>query len=310
MVVARISDALKPLIACLWISGLYLFPLKAKSKVKIATKAFCNVLFLGAMLYSGVYGFVYWCFFIWGGLFSNRPVIAFFYDLTYSLSILYASVLTCVLTPTHCRKLLAKLDDYYERYDNRKNLPRLRVIIMLIFIVTNFVIIPFNVYSLIKMDFGSDAPHVMEFMEAIPLRCIVLYYFLMSLLYAIIAYCIICFLLLSSANCLMKDLKSHGSRELESSPALLEQIRLRHDKLCQIIAKANVVVGHILAAHYFGSILCTLFLIHGFVYGTLTLPQLQMRGNQLGFTVGVLLIMTLTGVCLNKKVRILLTTSG
>jgi hypothetical protein len=68
---------------------------------------------------------------------------------------------------------------------------------------------------------------------------------------------------------LAKEVNKAADDETSSGPisaSVLENFRLHHGELCDLIGLGNGLVTHILGAFYGAGIPCVLFILHGFVY--------------------------------------------
>ncbi|KAK7107265.1 hypothetical protein V1264_015215 [Littorina saxatilis] len=90
---------------------------------------------------------------------------------------------------------------------------------------------------------------------------------------------------------------------LSLEPEVIEQFRLRHAELCDLIGCSNGVITHVIAAFYGAGIPCVLFILHGLVYKTLSYDEFHsLMFLFFGFSFDITII-TITGAMLNLKMH-------
>nr|KAG5704954.1 hypothetical protein BaRGS_022796 [Batillaria attramentaria] len=281
-----------------------------RSRVKSAVKTFLNVVFVSLSVVSHSCHVAFHCLGLLINIQKGRNVIPSLYTTTFAVGILFVSVFVPLTTPKHLRKLLACLDNYHDQYDPGRDFSRLRkavIVVSTVNVVLTSLWSPLVMNGLVGLlgsgDTGCTALAGDDLQIPYRLAYTVSLYSSIAFSFSWIESCLLCFILLTDATRLVKAVRSFLPETLEGNPSLVEDLRIRHEKLCRLISKTSHVIGHVIAAVYVTGIPCFLFVLHGFVYRKLTLHEFLRMTFFFAELTFILIFFNIAGTMLNIKMH-------
>lgn len=305
---SRVSKILKPLLVFLWISGFYIFPVKSSSKLRRAVKIILNLIFVSLNIVSLAFLTLMNISSLSVKINQGESFLARLYSTTYTLSVLFLAVALPFTSSKHLRRLVSN----YDRFPEDETLSHKQFRFMQVLLASGCVFaflasvgVPVTIGAIGCVTCSVDDFHTTSegFLTlATVLVRLAAFYSLLSIFASSLEFYALYLLLHFRANKFVKDVSSYDPIVLESSPDLLEKLRLRHESLCRLISVTSDVVGHFIAVVYAGGIPCFLFVIHGFVYRSLAWEEfVHMVAFFVELTITLCLV-SVGGTLLNIKV--------
>ena len=253
----KISKALKPLLLCLWVSGLYLFPVSSPSRFRFFFKGFLNIAsvlvnitFLSGLVVHSIASLV-------SEIQAGFSSLSSLYITTMAIFTLYLALITPLTTSKSLRKLMRCLDAFQEEHLPRDSICLLKPLVVLgsVSCCGGALVISLYLFETCRDVFVPQNGSVGIFSPNLTgevFHSWTVFHLLLSIFSASFEFYVVSFVLLFQVNRFIKETSSYNSKILEINPSLLEKLRLRHESLCRLIALSSERIGHFLAVVYAG----------------------------------------------------------